>query len=124
VAVVADDPPGSGAEAYQAQCASCHLDISYEDMRDMLPGAEELEADPAFMRDLNQGMILATILELRDQGETMAASAHPSTIDPAALPYPYMPPFVGTDDEAEALAAYLTSLESTAGPASADEGGA
>ena len=42
----------------------------------------------------------------------------------AALPYPFMPPFVGTDEEAEALAAYLSSLGSDVGPASADQGGA
>jgi cytochrome c1 len=44
-------------------------------------------------------------------------------IDTRAFQTPYMPPFVGTEDELEALAAYLDSLVTERKPQLALKGG-
>jgi hypothetical protein len=44
-------------------------------------------------------------------------------IDTSALQVPHMPPFVGTDDEAEALVAYLGGLVDEPEPRMAMTGG-
>jgi mono/diheme cytochrome c family protein len=119
--VVADDPPGSGAAHYSVECGACHGDISYAEMIEMLPGADDIRSDPDFVRDLNHGMITATLVELRDMGETIVAFDQTTQFDLRELERPYMPPFVGTDDELEALAAYLASLDR---PRDATSGGA
>ncbi len=109
VAVTADDPPGAGAATYRTACASCHPDITYEDMRDMLPAAEDLRADPDFTRDLAGGMVVATLEAMREMGDVYLAAEPGVAVDAGDLRWPTMPPFVGTDPELEALAAYLSS---------------
>jgi mono/diheme cytochrome c family protein len=111
LAVVADGPPGSGAVAFQTQCASCHTDLGYEEMREMLPTADEIREDPGFIRDLNQGMIYATLVKLHEMGEFYVTADRTRMINTHESSYPPMPPLVGTDDDVEALAAYLVSLE-------------
>jgi hypothetical protein len=56
-------------------------------------------------------MITMVILELREMGADFAAFDPAETFDLRGLHRPVMPPFVGTDEEAEALAAYLVTLE-------------
>jgi len=63
LAVVADDPAGSGARAFKVECASCHADYTYEDLKDLLPGADEIREDPEFYREFNAAMISATSVE-------------------------------------------------------------
>ena len=55
-----------------------------------------------------------------DQGESYAELEPGEPVDMAELDYPYMPPFVGTEEELEALAEYLASL---ATPPQAGRGG-
>jgi cytochrome d ubiquinol oxidase subunit I len=111
IAVVADDPPGAGAMAFEAECGACHADWTHEDMVDVLPTADEIRDDPAMILDLNEGMIYGTLAQLHEMGEVLAATDRTSVMDLSELPYPYMAPFVGTDDEMEALVAYLRTLD-------------
>jgi mono/diheme cytochrome c family protein len=109
--VVANDPPGSGEVHYRAECAACHSDITYSEMAEMLPGIDEIRDAPDFIRELNHGMITMSLAELRDMGETLVAFDRTTQFDLRQLDRPYMPPFVGTDEELEALASYLASLD-------------
>lgn len=110
VAVAADDPPGAGAAASLAECGGCHPDLSFEEMRDMLPSAEDLRADPDFTRDFAGGMVVATLEAMREMGDAYLEARPGVPPDAASLRWPTMPPFVGTDEEIEALAAYLSSV--------------
>ncbi|MEX1309679.1 MAG: cytochrome ubiquinol oxidase subunit I [Candidatus Sulfomarinibacteraceae bacterium] len=109
--VVADEPAGSGAVHYLEQCSACHSDVAYEDMLAMLPTVAEIREDPDFIRELNLGMITTTVMELKEMGAAVTDFDPHSTFDMRSLDRPTMPPFVGTDDEAEALAIYLASLD-------------
>lgn len=111
VAVAADEPAGRGAAAYASECARCHPDISYQEMAEMIPSAEDIEADPEMVRDLNVMMIVASLTELHSMGAASAETPVGTMIQTADLRFPYMPPFVGSDAELEALAAYLASLD-------------
>jgi len=120
VAVVSDQGEISGERAFEAHCSSCHGDdFTAEDVRGMLPTAEEIRDDPEFIRDLNLGMITATLTTLHEMGEYYASAGPGELIDTHQTPYPVMPPLVGSDDELEALAAYLGDLAS--GRAESDE---
>jgi cytochrome c1 len=44
-------------------------------------------------------------------GEAFVEAPAGKMIQTTDLRYPFMPPFVGTDEELEALAAYLASLD-------------
>ena len=79
-------------------------------MRESLPTPEEIRKDPEMIRDLNTGMIFATVAGLRAMGADYAAAAAGRMIDTASMDYPFMPPFVGTEDEAGDLVAYLATL--------------
>jgi hypothetical protein len=54
---------------------------------------------------------------MREEGEEYASGAyvHDGHIDTTGLDYPFMPPLVGTDEEVEALTAYLVSLKASHG---------
>ncbi len=123
LAVAADDPAGSGARAYREHCAACHHDVNYDDMKGMLPGADEIRSDPGMIRDLHQGMITGTLVELRAMGEAYVAADRTTMIDTSPLHSPYMPPFVGTEQELQELAAYLGSLVFDVEPRLAMRGG-
>jgi mono/diheme cytochrome c family protein len=120
--VVADNPPGSGAIHYRDQCSACHGEIEVEEMVAMLPTLDEIHADPEFIRDLNLGMIAATMIQLKEMGVEVASFDTRTTFDMRELDRPYMPPFVGTDEEAAALAAYLASLDNAAAEVAASGG--
>ena len=57
--------------------------------------------------DLNQGMIYMAVSQLHEMGEAYSAVPRGEMINTAELHSPYMPPFVGTDEELEALVEYL-----------------
>jgi len=109
--VAADQPSGMGAVHYREQCSRCHGDIEYQEMAEMMPTIEEIREDPEFIRELNLGMITMTLVELRDMGEEFADFEPGKQFDMRTLDRSYMPPFVGTEEEAEALALYLASLD-------------
>jgi mono/diheme cytochrome c family protein len=100
-----------GAVAYNEQCASCHDDIAFEEMVGMLPTADEVREDPEMIRELNAGMIGMALAELYEMGEAYAAHPTGQMIQTQDFSHPYMPPFVGTFEELEALTAYLASLD-------------
>jgi mono/diheme cytochrome c family protein len=115
MAVAADDPPGSSERVFRAQCATCHADTTAAEMREILPTPEEIQEDPESIRDLNTGMIYSTVTSLRAMGSHYAAAEPGRMIDTASMDYPYMPPFVGTDDEVGDLVAYLATLNQEKG---------
>lgn len=110
-AVVTASTTGADAAHFETACASCHEDVEFAEMVEMLPTAEEIREDPDFIRELNLGMITTTIFELREMGEEIAEFDRSALFDMRKLSRPMMPPFVGTDEEVEALAAYLVSLD-------------
>jgi mono/diheme cytochrome c family protein len=110
VAVAADDPAATGGLAFRTECARCHGDSSAEEMKEMLPTPDEMREDPEMIHDLNQGMIYAFLAQLQEMGEAYAGTDATRMIDTGQFEYSYMPPFVGSDEELEALAAYLDTL--------------
>jgi len=110
LAVVSDQPMGSSEGAFEAECAACHSDLTAADMRDMLPTAAEMGEDPDMIHDLNQGMIYMAVSQLREMGMAYSAAPRGAMINTAGLHSPYMPPFVGTDEELEALVEYLAMV--------------
>ena len=84
-------PEEMGRAVFRAQCASCHTLDGYQALRPLI--------DPDF--------IDANLWALWGQGEEYVPG---EAVDKASLDYPYMPPFVGTEEELEALVAYLSSL--------------
>jgi mono/diheme cytochrome c family protein len=107
----------AGAAAFEQQCASCHADYSYEEMKEMLPTADEIRDDPDFIRELNAGMIYATLAKLQEMGDFYTSADRTRMVNTHETEFPQMPPFVGTDDDLEALAAYLASLDAEEGAA-------
>jgi hypothetical protein len=80
-------------------------------MREIVPTTDEIRGDPEFIRELNQGMIYATLAELHEMGEFYVTADRTRMINTHDSAHPHMPPLVGSDDDVEALAAYLASLE-------------
>jgi mono/diheme cytochrome c family protein len=123
VAVASDQPAGSSAVAFESQCAACHADVSAADMREMLPTPAEMAEDPEMIDDLNQGMIYMAVSQLHEMGEAYSAAPRGEMINTADLYTPFMPPFVGTDEELDALVEYLTFIARGDGTALASIGG-
>jgi cytochrome d ubiquinol oxidase subunit I len=104
--------PDAGAveKVFAAECASCHSDLSGAEMQATLPTPQEMADDPEMIDDLNRGMIAGAVLKLHEMSGVYLEAPAGTMIDTAALETPYMPPAVGTDDELEALVAYLATL--------------
>ena len=92
-------------------------------MREMLPTPAEIVEDPDMIHDLNQGMIYMAVSQLQEMGEVYAATPRGEMINTADLYSSYMPPFVGTDEELEALVEYLAFLASGEGVEFSTNGG-
>jgi mono/diheme cytochrome c family protein len=103
---VLDVAGGEGA-AFETECARCHGDVSEAEMREMLPTPAEIVENPGMIHDLNQGMIYMEVSQLYEMGEAYRAAPSGEMINTAELYSSYMPPFVGTDEELEALVEYL-----------------
>ncbi len=99
----AEDPAGAGRAIFRAQCASCHTLDGYQALRPLI--------DPDFIE--------ANLYALWEQGGEYVPG---EPVDKAKLDYPFMPPFVGTEDELAALAGYLSSLAVPAPPTVAGGG--
>ncbi len=106
------------------ECSRCHVDTTGEEMREMLPTADEMAEDPGAIHDLNQGMIYATVAQLQEMGEAYTSATPGEMINTAALFSPYMPPFVGTDEELEALVEFLAAVSRNDDIQPAGQGGA
>ncbi len=87
-----DDPVSKGRAVFRAECASCHTLDGYLSIRSRTAAAD---AD----------YLALFLTALRDDGAKWAASP------PQKPDYPFMPPFVGTDEEMQSLVAYLDSLK-------------
>ncbi len=86
------DAVSRGRAVFRAECSSCHTLDGYLSIRKRTSSAD---AD-----------YLALLLNaLRDDGAKWAAKP------PQKADYPFMPPFVGTDEELQSLVAYLDSLK-------------
>jgi mono/diheme cytochrome c family protein len=121
LALASADAPETAEHAFSTQCASCHGDdYTWEEMRDMMPAADEIREDPGFVRELNRTMIEAVLAELHEMGDWYAAAHRSAVMDTREVAYPHMPPLVGSDDDLEALTAYLASIED---PQAAARGG-
>jgi mono/diheme cytochrome c family protein len=84
----------TGEAVFRAECSSCHTRDGYLGIRQI---ASAMDAEFA-----------ATFLTaLRDDGASWKARAEGKDVRPD---FPFMPPFVGTDEEIEALAGWLASL--------------
>jgi cytochrome bd ubiquinol oxidase subunit I len=86
-------PVSKGRAVYRAECASCHTLDGYLSIRKKTAGAD---AD----------YLTLFLTALRDDGPKWTATP------PQKPDYPFMPPFVGSDEEMHALVAYLDSLKS------------
>jgi mono/diheme cytochrome c family protein len=84
----------TGEAVFRAQCASCHTRDGYLGIRRI---ASAMDAEFAEM----------FLGALRDDGANWTARAAGEAVKPD---YPFMPPFVGTDEELSALAGWLASL--------------
>jgi mono/diheme cytochrome c family protein len=108
--LAANDPPGSAEQVYAAECAACHADFTSADMLEMMPSASEMAEDPEMIHDLVAGMIVGSLVNLQEMGTDYLNAPEGAMIDTTGFYAPYMPPFVGTDAELEALAVYLSTL--------------
>jgi mono/diheme cytochrome c family protein len=95
-------PEARGRAVFVAQCAACHTLDGYLSIRKLVAPAD---AD----------LLAAILTTMRDQGQAFvdAEAAPGGRVATERLDYPHMPPFVGTVEEMEALAAYLASLNAT-----------
>ncbi len=86
------NPVSRGRAVFRAECASCHTLDGYLSIRKRTSA-------------LDAGTLTRFLTVRRDDGAKWTAS-------PKEKPdYPYMPPFVGTDEELQALVSYLDSLK-------------
>ena len=97
---IAGNRATGGRAVFRSQCASCHTTDGYLAIRDYLPD------DP--------DMIYGVLFTLHDQAEAFIQLERGDAIDKADLDYPYMPPFVGTEEEMEMLVEYLADLAASA----------
>jgi len=85
-------PISRGRAVFRAECSSCHTLNGYLGIR-----KRTAAADADFLR--------LFLTSLRDDGAKWTARP------PEKPDFPFMPPFVGTDEELEALVVYLDSLK-------------
>ena len=90
-----------GLQVFDAQCRSCHTIDGYLSIRELAP------EDP--------DMTYSVLYAMWDQGEMFAELAPGETVAMGDLNYPFMPPFVGTEEEMEALVDFIASLTSQGG---------
>lgn len=111
-ALAAAESEEAAQQLYATACFACHKDIGSAEMVGMLPSAAEMAEDPEMIHDLVSGMIAGAVFNLQELGLDYAAAPTDAMIDTSGFVTPYMPPFVGNDDELDALVAYLSSLVS------------
>ena len=106
--VPATDSVEMGRQVFDAQCRSCHTIDGYLSIRELAP------EDP----DMTYSILYA----LYDQGEMFTALEPGEAVAMGDLNYPFMPPFVGTEEEMEALVDFIASLTTPEGEAAAKGG--
>ena len=106
--VPATDSVEMGRQIFDAQCRSCHTIDGYLSIRELAP------EDP----DMTYSILYA----LYDQGEMFTALEPGEAVAMGDLNYPFMPPFVGTEEEMEALVDFIASVTTPEGEAAAKGG--
>ena len=106
--VPASDSVEMGRQVFDAQCRSCHTVDGYLSIRDLAP------EDP--------DMTYSVLYAMYDQGEMFTSLEPGEAVAMGDLNYPFMPPFVGTEEEMEALVDYIDSLMTPTGEATAKGG--
>jgi mono/diheme cytochrome c family protein len=106
--VPATDSVEMGRQVFDAQCRSCHTIDGYLSIRELAP------EDP--------DMTYSVLYAMFDQGEMFTSLEPGEAVAMGDLNYPFMPPFVGTEEEMEALVDYIASLMTPAGEATAKGG--
>jgi mono/diheme cytochrome c family protein len=91
-----DDEIERGRQIFRTQCASCHTLDGYQGIRELLPD------DP--------DMAMGVLFVMYEQGGAYASAQPAEPVNKTELDYPFMPPFVGTEDEMADLASYLAGL--------------
>ncbi len=91
-----DDPLVIGQQIFRVECSICHTIDGYQGIKPLLPD------DP--------DMIFGVLAALWEMGEYYSSAEEGVLLDPQETDYPFMPPFVGNDEDLEALALYLQSL--------------
>lgn len=91
---------GKGRAVFRAQCASCHTLAGYLSIRRLVQPADA---------DTLRGILSI----MREDGEQLAGTPPGQPVPTRQLNYPFMPPFVGTEEELEALVSYLVTLKPT-----------
>jgi cytochrome d ubiquinol oxidase subunit I len=89
-----------GRAVFRAECASCHTIDGYQSIRKLVAPVDA---------DMVSGILMTLKAEGDEYGE--AGYVHKGHYATDKMDYPFMPPLVGTDEETEALAAYLVSLK-------------
>jgi len=97
-----------GRQVFDAQCRNCHTIDGYLSIRELAP------EDP--------DMMYSILYALYDQGEMFTALEPGEAVAMGDLNYPFMPPFVGTEEEMEALVDFIASLTTPDGEAAAKGG--
>jgi len=99
---LAEDPVAKGRAVFRAQCAMCHTQNGYLGIRRILA-------------PVDQDMLSGILAAMKEDGEAYASGVHTQGghVATEKLNYPFMPPLVGTEEETEALTAYLLSLKGT-----------
>jgi cytochrome d ubiquinol oxidase subunit I len=106
--VPATDTVEMGRQVFDAQCRSCHTIDGYLSIKTLAP------EDP--------DMTYSVLYALYDQGELFTTLEPGEAVAMGDLNYPFMPPFVGTEEEMEALVDYIDSLMTSGSPAAAKGG--
>ena len=104
----ADEPAARGRQVFRAQCASCHTIDGYQGIRELLPEDSD--------------MTLGVLFAMYEQGQAFTELERGQSVDKSGLDYPFMPPFVGTDEELEAAALqFVRKLSGFNAPSKANE---
>jgi cytochrome d ubiquinol oxidase subunit I len=99
--VPAEDSVAMGRQVFDAQCRSCHTIDGYLSIKELAP------EDP--------DMTYSVLYAMYDQGEMFAELEPGEAVAMGDLNYPFMPPFVGTEEEMEALVDFIASLTAEGG---------
>lgn len=94
------DPVSVGRAVFRAQCGHCHTLRGYQGILPLLGEDPEL------------ALVVLEVMSM--EGEEYAALGPGERIDKSRLTYPFMPPFVGTEDEMYALVEYLVATSAEA----------
>lgn len=117
----------AGEEIFRIQCSSCHTRDGYNSIRALLGAADPDRIAGVIGLMRADAEVWAAAVVSSEGGAAPTGGARPDAnaarariVDRDQLAYPYMPPLVGTEEDAAALAEYL--LHAAGGGLAAGEG--